>query len=336
MPRKRIPRAVADAKAEQSKSKAASAGEKRKIEDGPKSQSRIRKRKKDGPPAEKSKSSDPGRLIDYLLSDACAKLAHPPVQPPKKGGKTYVDRPDKAEDQAAAAAAAKKEKKQDDNEPATGSDVLHYPQDPMTPFQNLICACILSKPLSHKLGLRTIQTLFNAPFSLRTAKALLDAPYEKRKEVMYAAHTQHREKTATQLGDVVQGLEAMFPPSSPHPNLDTLEGLRAKLEGMSGVEAQDVVRAELTKLKGVGPGVVGVFLRRVQGDWEEVWPYADDRCLGAARIFGLLGEEEDAETLGKLVGDGEEGRKKLVRVLDALIGLELEGRLQDARREAGA
>ena len=287
------------------------------------------------PPTKRSKSSDPARLIDYLLSDACAKLAHPPIQPPKKGGKTYVDRPDKAEDQAAAAAAAKKDENAAKASNGNGSDILHYPQDPMTPFQNLICACILSKPLSHKLGLRTIHTLFNQPYSLRTAKALLDAPYEKRKEIMYAAHTQHREKTATQLGDVVQGLEAMFPPSSPKPDLDALEGLRGKLEGVTGIEAQDVVRAELTKLRGVGPGVVGVFLRRVQGDWEEVWPYADDRCLGAARIFGLLDDEEDAEKLGKLVGDGDEGRQRLVRVLDALIGLELEGKLQDAREEAG-
>ncbi|GFZ51576.1 hypothetical protein JCM24511_09343 [Saitozyma sp. JCM 24511] len=62
--------------------------------------------------------------------------------------------------------------------------ILRYPQSRLTPFQNLVAACLLSKPICHKLGLRTIQTLLNPPFGLRTLDDLDEAGYEGRRKVM--------------------------------------------------------------------------------------------------------------------------------------------------------
>lgn len=152
---------------------------------------------------------------------------------------------------------------------------------------------------------------------------------------MWEARTQHKEKTASQLGDVVDGIRELCGDEDKDDQLDHLDGLRHSLKGLkSPTEVQQALVDKLTTIKGIGPGVASIFLRRVQGDWEEVYPYADDRCLGAARAFGLIGDEGGAEELAEKVGKGD--RRKFVRVLDTLIGIELEKKLDEAVKQAGA
>ena len=220
-------------------------------------------------------------------------------------------------------------------ESKNGEKVLRYPQSDLTPFQNLVSACILSKPLSHRLGLRTIQTLLNPPFGLRTLKDLDEAGYEGRRKVMWEARTQHKEKTAGQLGNVVDGIRELCGEQDDDKQLDQLEGLREQVKGMgSPKEVQDALVDKLTTIKGIGPGVASIFLRRIQGDWPEVFPYADDRCLSAARAFGLIDDKQGSEELADAVGRKQE-RRKFVRVLDTLIGIELEKKLDEAVKQAG-
>ncbi|GFZ51577.1 hypothetical protein JCM24511_09344 [Saitozyma sp. JCM 24511] len=104
-------------------------------------------------------------------------------------------------------------------------------------------------------------------------------------------------------------------------------GIREQLEGLETGDATEKVVQLLTQVKGIGPGVAGIFLRRVQGDWDEVFPFADDRSLAAAKRLGLIEDGGDADDLAKLVnGD----RTKLVRLLDTLVGLDLEKKLDEA------
>jgi hypothetical protein len=213
--------------------------------------------------------------------------------------------------------------------------ILRYPQSPLTPFQNLVCASILYKPISHKLGLRTIQTLLNPPFSLRTLKDLDEAGYEGRRKVMWEARTQHKERTASLLGDLCEGVKELC--GEDEEDLSELKGVKKLVEGIAdSKEAQKKVTDTLTKIKGIGPGVAAIFLRRVQGDWEEVYPFIDEKGLKAANTFGLVGESDGADILaGKIDGKGEEGRRRFVRLVDTLVGLQLEKATERAIKLAG-
>lgn len=209
--------------------------------------------------------------------------------------------------------------------------ILRYPQSHLTPLQNLICALLLSKPLSHRLGLRTIHTLLNPPFSIRTLSDLDEAGYEGRRKIMWEARTQHKEKTASQLGDVVDGLREICGTEN-DADISELKQVHEKIKGKNTADAQDEVKRILTRIKGIGPGGVGIFLRRVQVDWPEVYPYVDDKSLAVAREFGLVEEGEGAEQLsGKVKSSKEFGR-----LLDTLVGLGLEKKIEEARRAAEA
>lgn len=74
-------------------------------------------------------------------------------------------------------------------------------------------------------------------------------------------------------------------------------------------------------------------MRRVQVDFDEVFPYCDDRSLADAVKFGLIEEGEGAEALAAVV-DGS--RDKFVRLLDVLVGLDLEKKLDEAIEKANA
>ena len=50
----------------------------------------------------------------------------------------------------------------------------------LSPFEELVCAVVLAKPISHKLGVRSIAVLLNAPYKYTTPKALQSSTEEKR------------------------------------------------------------------------------------------------------------------------------------------------------------
>ena len=265
----------------------------------------------------RTKTAKHASPLEWLLSPEAFDRANPPLAPGHGEIDQGSQQPPPPDDAGKHSSANEEE--------------LRYPSSSLTPFQNLVCATILSKPLSHRLGLRTIATLLNPPFGLRTLADLEEAGYEGRRKVMWEARTQHKEKTASQLGDLVEGIKELC--GDAEGDQSALTGVREKLKGKSTKEAQEEVRATLTKIKGIGPGGVAIFLRRVQGEWDEVYPFADDRGLVAAKRFGLVGDGGDAVALAKAVGLGDRG--KLVKVLDVLVGLELEKVLDEAVEKAG-
>ena len=273
----------------------------------------------DQPPKKSSKKSTP---LDWLLSDEAFDLANPEI-PEGHGEIDYEEGQQR-----------KTPPESDiDTKPSNADKeaVLRYPRSRLTPFQNLVAASILSKPLSHKLGLRTIQTLLNPPFSLRTLHDLDEAGYEGRRKVMWEARTQHKERTASLLGDLCDGIKDLC--GEDEEDLSELAGVHEKIKGVKAPEeAQKTIVDTLTKIKGIGPGVASIFLRRVQRDWEEVFPYIDDRSLKAAKAFGLVSEEGGAAELKDKVGGD---REKYVRLVDVLVGLELEKKVDEAMKAAG-
>lgn len=204
-----------------------------------------------------------------------------------------------------------------------------------SPFEHLLTASLLSKPLSHTLGMRSTRTLLNPPFSFNSAKAITEAGENQVWEALEVARTQHRQKTASY---VIQMAEHF----ADDPNL---EGVK-----------QDPV-AEVQKVKGIGKTGAELFCRRVQclEPWEGVFPCADGKSLEACKEIGL--NVKDAEDLDQMmkrevnwtqVGNmgldkpfselrkEQKQRLAFVLVLERAIGASLEGRLQDVRRAAAA
>ncbi|EQB47102.1 hypothetical protein CGLO_13787 [Colletotrichum gloeosporioides Cg-14] len=276
------------------------------------------------------KSSNSKDTIKWLLSDEAFSLAFPSLPP----GHGEVDwdstaRPQKTPPpEDAGKKASKNENGEEEKLP-----LLTYPDSSLTPFQNLVAALLLSKPISHRLGLRTINTLLNEPFGLRTLKDVDEAGFEGRRKVMWEARTQHKEKSAAQLGDLVDGVRGICGEGEDG-DVEQMEGLRAQVKDLkTPEEAQKKVEKILTDgIKGFGPTGAGIFLRRVQGDWEEVFPYADQRALEVAVKFGLIEEGDGAQELAKRV---EDDRGKFVRLLDVLVGIQLEKKTEEALEKAG-
>ena len=79
-------------------------------------------------------------------------------------------------------------------------DIKTYSTSAFSPFEELVCAVILSRPISHALGLRSIRTIFNDPYNFTSPKALREAGSEGRRKALDEARTQHRQKTAEELG----------------------------------------------------------------------------------------------------------------------------------------
>ncbi|KAI3528049.1 hypothetical protein CSPX01_16497 [Colletotrichum filicis] len=313
----------------------------------------------DEPDTKKPKTEDPKATLDWLLSDEAFSLAFPSL-PQGHGeidwdeGQHRKDPPHKdAGKKANTAKASKPSNGTNNNDGHNGDDGegprLTYPDSTLTPFQNLVAALLLSKPISHRLGLRTINTLLNPPFGLRTSRDLDEAGFEGRRKVMWEARTQHKEKTAVQLGDLVEGVRKICggggdddekeggkkedgKDEEDEGDIEKMTALREIVKGMKGEEAQKKVEEVLTDgIKGVGPTGAGIFLRRVQEEWEEVFPYADKRALEAAVEFGIIKESDGARELAE-VNEGDRG--KFVRMLDVLVGIQLEKKMEEALKMA--
>ena len=89
---------------------------------------------------------------------------------------------------------------------ARGFDLVTYSSSCLTPFEELACAVILSRPISHALGLRSIRTLFNKPYEFRSPRALREAGVEGRRKALDEARTQHKQKTADELGGLADAV----------------------------------------------------------------------------------------------------------------------------------
>ncbi|KAI9813133.1 MAG: hypothetical protein M1827_004354 [Pycnora praestabilis] len=221
-----------------------------------------------------------------------------------------------------------------------GKDTRTYSASAFSPFEELLCAVILSRPISHALGLRTIRTIFNEPYDFSTPGKVRDAGTEGRHQAVWDARTQHKAKTAEELGGVADVVLERWADGDED---STLEGVRK--EGEWDVEKERNVLK--THIKGLGPTGLDIFFRRIQGVWPKSYPFADHRTLAATEKLGLPHTTQGLKTLlGENWADlevedidakdeDEKTRKAFVRLLERAVGADLEKKIEEVKREAG-
>ncbi|EMC99676.1 hypothetical protein BAUCODRAFT_30055 [Baudoinia panamericana UAMH 10762] len=214
-------------------------------------------------------------------------------------------------------------------------DIRTYSSSVLSPFEELLCAAVLSRPISHRLGLRTIRTILNKPYRFISARAVKDAGPEQCHEAVWAAHTQHKQKTAEEISHIADVVLEKFT------STDDKEGreLRKVRDECGG----DIDRErELIKssVKGIGKTGLDIFFRRVQWQWDSAFPFVDDRTARSLRNLGLPDDSKELEKLlnehwssldTKHLAGGDKSRKQkraFVVLLERATGSDLENKTE--------
>ncbi|EME49530.1 hypothetical protein DOTSEDRAFT_68338 [Dothistroma septosporum NZE10] len=270
-------------------------------------------------PREGSRSSARGRasnsgpsrqqLLSYLLSADAEELVRPPEE------KQYIkDHPDNHT----------------------------YPSTELNPFQELMCAMILSRPISHMLGYRAIRTILNDPYNFTTPTHVRDAGDEKRLQAFYDAKTQHKDKTAGQIGQLAETVLTKYTSS------DDKDGTQLKKVLNDNEDVSLALRALKDEIKGFGTTGMDIFLRRVQ--WQDTWkgayPFVDGTSQDALRELGLpqhhdelvklLNEHWSKFDTKNLAGKDEAQKKRraFVLLLSRATSAKLENKQGDVQEAA--
>lgn len=182
-------------------------------------------------------------------------------------------------------------------------------------FRLLVMSILLSARIGHRLAMDAARALSGQGWT--TARKLGDTRWEQRVRVLNrSGYARYDESTARMLGDTCELLRERY------------GGDLRRLREEAGHDPKRE-RALLKELKGLGDVGVDIFFREAQVAWEELYPFADRRCLEAARRLGLGG---DPRALARLV-DRDAG--SFARLVAALIRVRLE-RDYDGVRERAA
>lgn len=215
-------------------------------------------------------------------------------------------------------------------------NIKTYSGSVMNPFEELLSAVVLSRPISHRLGLRTIRTIFNDPYNFTSARAVQKAGHEKHLKAVWDARTQHKDKTAEQIGLVADTILKKFTASGDKEGTQVQKALTD-----SDNDVDKALDALQESIKGFGATGSKIFLRRVQWLWTSGFPYVDDRTQHSLQKLGLPTEASDLAVViekhwskldtkniaGKDVN--EKKRRAFVTVLERAIGADLEGKLDE-------
>ncbi|CAF9908930.1 MAG: hypothetical protein ALECFALPRED_005171 [Alectoria fallacina] len=220
-----------------------------------------------------------------------------------------------------------------------GTEFKTYSTSTFAPFEELACAVILSRPIGHMLGIRSIRTIFNAPYEFTTPRKIREAGNGVCREALDQARTQHRQKTAEAL---VLLADAVVDRLGYSEEDVTLERVR-KESGHDREIEREMLRKNVT---GLGKTGLDIFGRRIQGVWPEFYPFVDQRTLVAVEKLGLPGSAEELRDMLdenwekfevkdiEAEDEEEKKRKGLVRILDRAVGADLEGNIDAIKSEA--
>lgn len=96
-------------------------------------------------------------------------------------------------------------------------------------------------------------------------------------------------------------------------------------------------------IKGLRNTGLDISFRRIQGEWEEAYPFVDKRTLDALELVGLpstakdlkgfLDKEWENLNVGdiKAGNEDEKKRKAFVHILERAVGADLEGNIDSIR-----
>ena len=220
-----------------------------------------------------------------------------------------------------------------------GPDFRTYSTSDFTPFEELVCAVILSRPIGHMLGLRSIRTIFNPPYGFTTPKKIREAGSEGCRKALDEARTQHRQKTAEEL---VLLADAVVDSLGDGDEDVSLERVREE-SGHDYEKEREMLRKNV---KGLGKTGLDIFGRRIQGLWPKFYPFLDQRTLAAVEKLGLPGSAEKLKDLldeeweklevkdVKAKDETEKKRRAFVRILERAVGADLEGNIDSIKSNA--
>ncbi|GAB7337871.1 hypothetical protein MBLNU457_4265t1 [Dothideomycetes sp. NU457] len=174
-----------------------------------------------------------------------------------------------------------------------GDDYKTYSSTALSPFEELLCAIVLSRPISHRLGLRTIRTILNSPYGFNSPKAIQGFTPEQRHQAMFDARTQHKEKTASQIGMVADVIANEFGKNAEDTSLEKVRTTAKK----DWDEERTLLQSHI---KGLGKTGLDIFFRRVQWAWPEAFPFFDERT---ARGIDKLGLPKNPDALVKVLNE---------------------------------
>lgn len=205
----------------------------------------------------------------------------------------------------------------------------------LTPYEELLCAIILSRAIPRDLGLQIIRTVLNAPYHFSTSVAIKIAGPDKVRQALRSACPQHTGKIA----DEVHILADAISNNNWHNDLAKLRRL-----GKGSVEAErEVLRRSI---KGMGKTGLDLFYRRVQWQWDEIFPYINERTLASLEKLGL---PKRPESLLKMIevrwaelgiedldefSSEEQWKRAFVMLLERAVGADWEKKIQHVREEA--
>ncbi|KAL8741132.1 MAG: hypothetical protein Q9190_006228 [Brigantiaea leucoxantha] len=221
-----------------------------------------------------------------------------------------------------------------------GDQLRTYSSSAFSPFEELVCAVILSRPISHTLGLRSIRTIFNPPYNLTTPRKIREAGYEGVRKALDEARTQHRQKTAEELVMLANAFAEALGDGEEDVFL-------AKVTKDAGHDLEKEREILKNHVKGLGSTGLDIFVRRVQWLWLAAYPFTDARTRSSLEKLGLPGDAEQLKALmenswEQLDAEDIEGdmaakkRKAFVRILERAVGLDLEGNMDSAKSSATA
>ena len=238
-----------------------------------------------------------------------------------------------------------------------GPQLKTYSGSEFTPFEELMCAVVLSRPISHALGVRTIRTIFNDPYELSTPSKIREAGEEGIREAIDAARTQHKAKTAEELRLLADAVVETLGDGETDVSLERVRkeceynvekvGLSRSRNLESDVPANHIQEREMLKkhVKGLGKTGLDIFFRRMQCVWPKSYPFVDQRTLSSIEKLGLPNTAEDLKELldenwNELKiedihgADDESKRKAFVRILERSLGVDFEGHVDIVRSKA--
>ena len=224
------------------------------------------------------------------------------------------------------------------NRPNGGARTRTYAASPFTPFEELLNSLILSRPIGHMLGVRSIRTLLNPPYNLMSPKLIKDLGADGVRQALDKARTQHRQKTAEEIVLLADAVTDTL-------GEDHFDVSLERVREQCGHDMEKERKMIQDNVKGMGKTGLDIFGRRIQGSWGEWYPFADQKTSDALEQMGLPRDAEQLKSLLEehwkelnaedVIGDGEERKRRIfVRVLERAIGAELEGNLDEMKAKA--
>lgn len=168
---------------------------------------------------------------------------------------------------------------------------------PSALFQWLCASVLFSARISNEIAIEAARALFKKGW--RTAPKMAESTWEDRTQILNkSGYARYDERTSTMLGYNAELLVTKY-----HGDLRKLR------EEAGGDPVEE--RRRLKQFKGMGETGVDIFFREIQGQWDEIFPFADKKGLKAARALKLA---SNAKELAGLVR-----RNKLPELVAALV-----------------